>query len=164
VFVLFLAFLCSNGIVAQKVGDAIYNEIINEEHVAQCFQVLETQKERLIGSLQEFAANGEQGARNLPLGIKKTFGNVPFTLAINQVKFNDEYAELTVFLQMEVPQKYPPLRFAATNIRMSYTGNFIGDVQLSLLSNLPIPIKSLGEILLKGSYDFKTGKGTPGSA
>nr|WP_294785601.1 hypothetical protein [uncultured Flavobacterium sp.] len=100
----------------------------------------------------------------LPLGIKKTIGNVQYMLGISNAKFTPTYTELTAFVRIILPQtdetgKFRELFFGANNIRLSHKGGLTGDTNLVLLGDVPIPLfgdKSL--LILKGGMNMSIGK------
>ncbi len=94
-----------------------------------------------------------------PLGMRKMIANVPATVAITNMRFYPEYAEATVLVKVEVPQQSRILVFGAENIQISFDGNLIGDIKLALLSNVTIPLGEMGNLIIKGSLDDKTGRG-----
>lgn len=75
---------------------------------------------------------------NLPVGIHKTTGNIPMTLAVSKVTFKETYAEIDVYARFEIPQKIT-LFFGAQKIKLSYDGDFIGDARLVLLDDIEFP-------------------------
>jgi hypothetical protein len=117
---------------------------------SNCFAQIEAQG-RYIEDLA--AALGEQNALNLPAGIKKIVGNIAFTLAVTNIKFGNEYGELTLFMKMGIPQQSRTLIFGASGIKISYEGDLIGDVKLALLKDISINMGNMGEIIFKGSLD-----------
>lgn len=126
------------------------------------FAIIESQN-RFIDNLG--IGTGEQAGKayNLPVGIKKNIGNIPFTLAITQVRFGNLYGELTLLMKMRVPQsgdaKDKELLFGATDVKITRTGDLVGDVKLSLLSNIPFSLGNLGRVVLKGNLNDSTGRG-----
>jgi hypothetical protein len=125
------------------------------EDIYREFQTLEAQG-RYIDNFSEIGT-GEQSAYNLPIGIKKIVGNTPITLAITNMKFGGQYGELTLFMKMDIPQQSKLLIFGAADVRISYSGDLIGDIKLSLLSDISISLGHLGEVVFKGGMDSNTG-------
>ncbi|GHV17950.1 hypothetical protein FACS1894179_02780 [Bacteroidia bacterium] len=125
------------------------------------FAIIESQN-RFIDNLG--LGTGEQAgtAYNLPVGIKKIVGNIPFTLAITNVRFGNQYGELTLIMKMRIPQsgskQDKELLFGATDIKITNTGDLVGDVKLSLLKNIPLSLDNLGNVVFKGSLNDSTGR------
>jgi hypothetical protein len=98
----------------------------------------------------------------LPIGVSKTMGNTPITLAVSSVVFHENYAELNIYARVisltgGVKKK---LFFGGQNIKLSYKGDIFGDATLVLLGDVDIPINKGGaKITLKGSFDNMTGRG-----
>ena len=98
----------------------------------------------------------------LPIGVSKTIGNTPITLAVSSVVFHENFAELNIYARVisltgGVKKK---LFFGAQNIKLSYKGDIFGDATLVLLGDVDIPINKGGaKITLKGSFDNMTGRG-----
>ncbi len=96
----------------------------------------------------------------LPVGIKKKFGNSTVTLAIGQAKLYPTYTELLVFCKMDLPQG-KSIFFGANNIKLSHSGGVIGDWNLVLLGDFQIPINGGNSMItLKGGFDMATGATT----
>ena len=102
----------------------------------------------------------------LPVGLSKkdsTSGN-SVQLAITQVQFTPQYAELKAWAKMTIPQKGEngepdrDIFFGAEGIKLSHDGALLGDMRLVLLGNQAIPINGDNWLLtLKGGVDLKTG-------
>jgi hypothetical protein len=86
----------------------------------------------------------------LPVGIKKTISNNEFAVAISNVRFYSGYAELTVFARMQIAQRKEPLFFAATGVKFSSDGGFMGDASLVLVNDVEIPVNGHTKLILKG--------------
>lgn len=135
----------------------VYSQTNNEIQKAyDDFAVIESQN-RFVESLN--FGTGETNPYNLPIGIKKNIGNIPFTIALSNVKFGNDYGEATLFLKMTVPQKDKVLIFGANDVKITYSGDLVGDIKLSLLSDIPLSVGNMGDIVLKGGFDSKTGRG-----
>ncbi len=101
----------------------------------------------------------------LPVGLSKkdsTSGN-SVQLAITQVKFTPQYAELKAWGKLTIPQKGEngaperDLFFGAEGIKLSHDGALVGDMRLVLLGNQAIPINGDNWLLtLKGGVNLKT--------
>jgi hypothetical protein len=66
----------------------------------------------------------------LPIGIKRTVNNTEITIAVDQVTFHREYAEMSVYARMILPQtvagRQTTLFFGGRGIKLSYDGSIIG--------------------------------------
>jgi hypothetical protein len=123
--------------------------------IYQEFLAIEAQG-RFIDDFSEIGTD-EQNAYNLPVGIKKIVGNTPVTLAITNLKFGNQYAELTLFAKLDIPQKSQSLIFGATDVKLSYNGDLIGDIHLSLLSEVSVSLGNLGDLIFKGGINQEAG-------
>jgi hypothetical protein len=148
-YILLLLILIGGKISAQSTIPATTDEVYEE------FQIIE-QQNRFVDDFLNIGS-GEQSAYNLPVGIKKIVGNIPITLAITNIKFGDGYGEITLLMKMDIPQKNQSLLFAADGIKLSAQGDLVGDIKLSLLSDIPLSLGNMGDLILKGSMDAQTG-------
>lgn len=98
----------------------------------------------------------------LPVGIKRTVGNMEVVIAVDKVVFHPEYTELSVFAKITLLQaskkKEKVLFFGARGIKLSYEGSIIGDANLALLADIEIPFNNGNmSIVLLGDYNTATG-------
>jgi len=99
----------------------------------------------------------------LPVGIRKTIGNVQYMVGISGATFTPEYTELTAFVRIILPQEgadgqQKQLFFGANDVRLSHEGGLEGDTNLVLLGDFPIAISGgRGAIILKGGMDMESG-------
>ena len=99
----------------------------------------------------------------LPVGVRKTVGNVQYSIGITKAVFSPEYTTLTVFCRIDLPQKKADgtpmqLFFGADNVKLSHQGGIIGDARLVLLGNVDIPFSDKKwEVSLYGGFDMATG-------
>lgn len=125
------------------------------------FEIIESQN-RFIDNLSLELGEQSGKAYNLPVGIKKIVGNIPFMLAITNVRFGNQYGELTLLMKMRIPQSGntadKELLFGATDVKITGSGDLVGDVKLSLLNNIPLSIGNLGDVIFKGSLNDSTGR------
>ncbi len=63
----------------------------------------------------------------LPVGIKRSISNIEYSLAVSNIRFYPEYAELTVWGKVKTPQVERFLFFGAQGVKLSYEGDVIGD-------------------------------------
>ncbi len=107
--------------------------------------------------------------QQLPVGVQGNFGekgnsNVQIALGVTKASLYPEYAELTVFARVRLPQtdasgKPFELFFGADKIKLSYEGGIIGNANLVLLGDVDIPFNANKWMLtLKGGFDYSSGK------
>jgi hypothetical protein len=107
------------------------------------------------------------GTNNLPIGLSRTISNVRYKIAVSGFRLTPEYAEMTVYGQVVIPQSADGenrndrvLFFGAQGIKLSYDGNIIGDAKLMLLGDISIPINGgRAELVLRGAIDDNNGRG-----
>lgn len=102
--------------------------------------------------------------QELPIGISKSIGNIKYTVAFTKAKVNGQYAELSAFARIELPQRNPQtnepvvLFFGAEGVKFSFQGGLVGDAELALLGNISIPFNgNKWKLLLKGALDPSNG-------
>ncbi len=94
---------------------------------------------------------------NLPVGMKKSFGNADVVIGVSKAIFYADHSELTVFCKVTLPQGNV-IFFGASNVKLSNGGGIIGDANLVLLGDFQIPINGGNSMItLKGGFDMKTG-------
>ena len=133
----------------------VYSQSVTEEDAKNCFSIIDSGN-RYINDLLTLMSNDKE-AYNLPLGIRKIVGGSSYDLAISNIKIGSTYGEITLFLKIKNIYKSRELIFGATGVKISYTGDLIGDVKFALLSDIPISLGNMGSVILKGSLDVKTG-------
>lgn len=138
---------------------AALSQNVDEKKALEDFETIESQN-RYVESLNIGSGEQEGKAYNLPIGIKKIIGNIPFTLAITNVKFGNEYGQATVIMKMRPTQTSKTMVFGATDVTISYNGDLVGDITLALLSDIPISLGNMGQLTLKGGFDNATGTST----
>ncbi len=100
---------------------------------------------------------------SLPIGVKKKFGKYTTIMGVSEAKFYPNYTEVTLFLKLVIAQTGPDgkqkeLFFGADNVKISHKGGIYGDMNISLLGDVAIPINGNKALLeLKGGFDMKTG-------
>jgi hypothetical protein len=94
----------------------------------------------------------------LPVGFKKKIGNNTYlTIAVSSAIFKPDYAELTVFARIKLPNGQT-IFFGIQQLKLSYNGGIIGDAKLVLLGDVAIPINNgNARIILRGSFSLATG-------
>ncbi|GAA0565087.1 hypothetical protein GCM10009415_54700 [Chitinophaga japonensis] len=96
----------------------------------------------------------------LPIGLSRTVNNTTVKIAVSNAIFHPEYAELTVYARLEIPQEPREIFFGIKGIRLSYNGGIIGDAKLVLLGDVPIRINGgTAALILKGGMNMETGQG-----
>ena len=113
-----------------------------------------------LDSSNHYVGNLGPGDLNvLPVGLKKTVGNTTVSIAVSNAVFYPNYASLTVYARVQIPQSPGQIFFGVQGIRLSYTGGIIGDGSLALLGNIPISIDGGDATLtLKGAMNMATGQ------
>jgi hypothetical protein len=96
----------------------------------------------------------------LPMGIRRTAGNVEVTIAVSEVVWLTTHSELTLYARIKLPEAdSKPLFFGAKGIKFSYNGDIVGDAMLALFGDVSIPIQgNTAALTLKGGFDGKTGQ------
>ena len=92
--------------------------------------------------------------REFPIGIHKTMGNTPVTLAVSNVVLNYDYTEISAFVKVQLPQQIT-LYFGAENLKFSHDGVFLGDAKLALLEDVELPAFSDNSLkmIIRGASD-----------
>ena len=108
-----------------------------------------------IKESSNYIRNLNQKSRlEFPVGIKKKIGNIDYTLGIASIKLFPQWAELEVYMQLEIPQSEQKLTFYGTGIRFSNKGGILPGAGLQLAGDFSIPLSGkLGHLLLKGGKD-----------
>ena len=97
----------------------------------------------------------------LPVGFKKKIGTgFEITIAVSSAIFKPNYAELTVFAKVKIPQLASPIFFGIQGLKLSYKGGIIGDARLVLLGDVAIPINGNSTALILKGSGFNTSTGT----
>jgi hemin uptake protein HemP len=129
------------------------------EQVGQAKSVIEALEES--GNFVDLIAPND--LVTLPIGVKTQIGTITYTLAISNAKITRDYAEVTAFVHIRIPQtdnngEAIELFFGANNIKISHQGGIYGDANLVLLGDIGIPISGgNGLVALKGGFDMGTG-------
>lgn len=125
-----------------------------QQQAVDIFAVLD-QKHNYIESLST------SGLNELPVGMSRTVSNVNYSIAVSSIRFLNEYAELTLWGRVKVPQSDGSdnvLFFGAEGVKLSHTGDIVGDATLVLLGDREIPIcGGSATLTLKGGLDVKAG-------
>lgn len=139
-------------------GVSLFSQSLGtQQKILEDFELIESQN-RFLNSFGDLGADATADqAYNLPIGLKKIAGNIEFTLAVTRIRFDQKLGSLTLLMKMYVPQKNKVLIFGADNIGISFTGDLVGNIQLYLLNDIPIPMGNAGDFIIKGGYDEKTG-------
>ncbi|RBW60760.1 hypothetical protein DS884_04060 [Tenacibaculum sp. E3R01] len=110
-----------------------------------------------LGNYIEFLT--KDGLGQLPVAIKPvSISNVKYTMGIAKAVFKPAYAELTVFLKVELPTSPTKgdqmLILGASNVKLSYEGGIIGDAKLHLISQFTTNFNNGAVLLtLRGSFE-----------
>ncbi|MDR1182540.1 MAG: hypothetical protein LBL13_11235, partial [Bacteroidales bacterium] len=149
---LILCLLCLLSLQTAIAGEEQYQQ--ERQKAMSAFEILDKS-----GNYQEQLTMAD--LNSLPMGIKRTFGNVEYTVAVSRMRTGHSYAELTIYGRIKIPQgENKVLFFGAQGIKFSYDGDFHGDCKLMLLSDVDIPINGdRAELILHGGFDNATGQG-----
>ncbi len=108
----------------------------------------------------------------LPIGFKKQVGNTKIKIAISSAVFTPNYAELTVYAKIEIPQNNnsngtntaagtKTIFFGISGLKLAKEGGIIGDAKLVLLGDYAIPLSgNKSSLILKGGMNMNTGQAT----
>lgn len=134
-------------------------------------KIIEARKEAQTGFLEIeenkkwISSFGNEDIQELPIGIKHGDGDgsVEYAIGITKAIINPNFAELTVFARIRIPQsdgdgKPLELFFGANNVKLSREGGIVGDANLVLLGDVFIPYNGGTWMLtLKGGFDYGSG-------
>jgi hypothetical protein len=103
----------------------------------------------------ENLANGIE----LPVGLQKSINNNRITIAASggRIKSLNNVTELDFFARIEVGNR-DTIFFGAKGIKLSYSGDIVGDARLVLLKNKEIPVGG-GNVIFRllGSFNMESG-------
>ena len=132
------------------------DSLVNKKWLNMAENTFKTIKEK--GSFIDVLT--KDGLSELPVAIKPlNINNVEYTVGIAKAVFKPQYAELTVFLKVELPttdekRGAQVLILGGSNIKLSYEGGIIGDAKLNLISQFSVNFNSGTALLtLKGSFE-----------
>ena len=100
----------------------------------------------------------------LPMGIRQTIANMEITIAVSDMRWEKTHSELTLFARVKVPDNNEDdvdrsLYFGAQGIKLSHTGDIIGDASLVLMGDFSMSILGgTASLTLLGSFDKNTGR------
>ncbi|UII27634.1 hypothetical protein LVD15_04190 [Fulvivirga maritima] len=77
---------------------------------------------------------------DLPVGIKKTIGNLTYTIVVSELQMKPEGAYLSASMVFEVPDSEKKIAFGARNIRFSKRGGLASGAQLRLLGKQDVKL------------------------
>jgi hypothetical protein len=81
---------------------------------------------------------------NLPMGIKRTLGNVEYTVAVSGYVHTGDHAELRIYGRIKIPRdENRVLFFGASGVKFSYDGDFRGNCKPMLLNDISLPIMKI---------------------
>ncbi|MES2733735.1 MAG: hypothetical protein V4714_18460 [Bacteroidota bacterium] len=93
------------------------------------------------------------------MGIKQTISNIEITVAVSDIRWETNYSELTIFARIKIPQEPKLLFFGAQGIKLSHSGDIIGDASLVLMGDISIPVNgNTAALILKGDFDNISGR------
>lgn len=112
--------------------------------------------------VEQFASDG---LMELPIGIKTGKENALYSVVITKATFYSDYATVTVFCRVDIPQGASTgggkttrsIYFGADDIKISKNGGIIGDGKLTLLGDVDVELGKNWGLSLYGGFDMKTG-------
>ncbi|WP_075340671.1 hypothetical protein [Tenacibaculum agarivorans] len=126
-----------------------------------------TKAKDIFKSIQETGSYvsvlGADDMISLPVGVKKKVGKLTTIMGVSEARFHPNYTEVTLFVKLILPQsgangKQKEIFFGADNVKISHSGGIYGDMNISLLGDIAIPINGNKALLeLKGGFNMKTG-------
>lgn len=87
---------------------------------------------------------------DLPVGIKKTIGNIEYTILIDSMVILSTHSYLTAYMAFEVPSNNKTLAFRGDKIRFSRKGGLTGEARLELLGDHAMKMGAETLLILKG--------------
>ncbi|QSE98715.1 hypothetical protein [Fulvivirga lutea] len=87
---------------------------------------------------------------DLPVGIKKTIGNIIYTIVIDSIVMLPTRSYLTAYMAFEIPSNGKKLAFRGTNIEFSKNGGLSGVSRLELLGDHQIGMGPNSLLIFKG--------------
>lgn len=92
----------------------------------------------------------ETSLLELPVGIKKTTGNIEYSILIDSMKLTPTHAELTAYMVFTLPSNGKTIAFRGSGIKFSKKGGIEPEAKLQLLGDYPIPFNEKTMLVLKG--------------
>jgi len=113
-----------------------------------------------------------------PVVLADTISNVPIAIVFDDLRLYPDYAQLAVFIRMELPQRkigaaagssagntaggtsdYVELFFGTPNLRFSHDGGIIGDALVGLYSDTPIGLDNPSKfgLILRSWHQYGSG-------
>lgn len=117
-----------------------------EAYRARAFELLE-----FVEAQQRFTDQlDETTILDLPIGIKKTIGNISYTILIDSMVILSTHSYLTAYMAFEVPSNGKKIAFRGTNIRFSKKGGLTGNARLELVGDHAMKMGEETLLILKG--------------
>ncbi|MDH5367490.1 MAG: hypothetical protein OEW67_10915, partial [Cyclobacteriaceae bacterium] len=92
---------------------------------------------------------------DLPIGIKRSIGNLEYTIVIDSLVMTPTHAYLIAYMSFTVPSNGKEITFRGDKIELSKTGGITGNAKLQLLGDYPINIFGENSMLvLQGHQTF----------
>ncbi len=94
-----------------------------------------------FGTLIQMLESGEHEKLTMPITLfRQEIGNITYTTVIKSLKLKPQWAELELYMGIEIPDKDLVLYFGSPNVKFSSEAGIIGETILGLYSEVPIPI------------------------
>ena len=126
--------------------DTVITESIKKlrSRTAALFQEVE-QAKRYVDHLDETSF------LELPVGIKRTIGNLGYAILVDSITLKPDGAYLTVYMMFTLPSSGRSIAFRGSGIKFSRKGGIQPeDGRLELLGDYPIPFNDQTMLILKG--------------
>lgn len=94
--------------------------------------------------ITDFLSDGS--LQSLPVGIRKTIGNKQYIIVVDSMVLTPTAAYLVAYMSLPIPQSDQRLAFKGSNIRFTKAGGLTGNVRLTLLENISIPVSNHSQI------------------
>jgi hypothetical protein len=88
--------------------------------------------------------------QSLPVGIRKTIGGKHYVIVIDSMVLTPTGAYLVAYMSLPIPQTEQRLAFKGSNIRFTKSGGLTGNVKLTLLDDISIPISNHSQLNILG--------------
>jgi hypothetical protein len=99
---------------------------------------------------------------SFPVGLSKTIGNATYTVAIGGMVLKPTYAELEVYVQIDIPDRATPLMFGVRDLKFSRDAGIVGETSIGLLEDFTLQLNEQGKavLFLEKMDDYGEGSAT----
>ncbi|MCP4457215.1 MAG: hypothetical protein GY816_04185, partial [Cytophagales bacterium] len=92
----------------------------------------------------------ETSLLELPVGIKKTIGNIDYSILVDSMVLTPTHAYLTAYMVFTLPSSGRTIAFRGSGLKFSKKGGIDPDAKLQLLGDYAIPFNEETLLVLKG--------------